>query len=82
MRFRLGDVAEGAEAVRSPCFPKRRHATEAEAQAHLREQIEQERPDGPNVETLNVYACRDCGVFHIGHDKYAQKSGERACLHC
>lgn len=45
------------------CGRKQRHATKAEA----REQLEALVRKGANRNQHNVYKCRFCGCWHVGH---------------
>lgn len=49
---------------RAGCEGKVPHATESAALFHSRELYlaKKARPG-----TLNVYRCRDCGTYHVGH---------------
>lgn len=45
------------------CNGKVRHETRAEAKAHLWSMVRR----GAFVLWLNVYRCKHCGHFHVGH---------------
>jgi hypothetical protein len=55
---------------RKGCAGKTRHETREAARAHL---LELRRPW-----TLNVYPCRYCGGFHVGHKPHGRRKDWRA----
>jgi hypothetical protein len=66
MGFRLGDTLSNAREL-MPCYPKVSHADRDSAVAHLQSQAAMDTTG--DVERLNVFRCRDCGCWHVGHGK-------------
>lgn len=54
----------------NPCWRKRKHVSHGIAQAALRSLRRTE--DAREVDTLNVYQCRFCGSWHVGHTRSRQ----------
>jgi hypothetical protein len=54
-----------------PCWRKERHETQGKAKAHLRSLRRQDRVVG--ADALTEYQCRECGGWHIGHDRKRNK---------
>jgi hypothetical protein len=54
------------------CTRHLRHATEREALNHLR--WARKQPHGKNLRALNVFKCRDCDGWHVGHSAKKMQS--------
>lgn len=46
------------------CAGKRRHGTARAAEGHMRELVDRR---GASPDRLNVYRCKHCGTWHVGH---------------
>lgn len=53
------------------CDGKRAHANRASAERHKAGLVEA----GASPDALNVYRCRHCGLFHVGH--IVRRNGRR-----
>lgn len=56
-------MTAGKPKARFACDHKRAHSTRAYADAQLRSLVDA----GASVGELNVYRCRHCKQFHVGH---------------
>src|SRR5258708_31005862 len=60
-----------------PASGKQQYATWAEASAAVREMRKQ--PIGKkDLRHLNVFQCRECGKFHVGHSHKTDRANARA----
>jgi hypothetical protein len=63
--MKLGEVARLIGVTPSPCWRKQRWKSEGAANAHLRALRKAEYVRGE--EQLNVFFCRHCKWYHVGH---------------
>ena len=47
------------------------HPTQESAQWHIDDLIRQKKAPPKSRRRLNVYMCRHCGSYHVGHRRHA-----------
>lgn len=68
MGFYLGDIVEALRTCANPCWRKERHASQGAALAHMRSLLKTGREK--DASRINVYRCKFCGTWHVGHSMY------------